>query len=303
MRLLIVTLALVVSTVGFTQDDDAERRIINYIKENAKPDERLVLSVLYNEVFTTPDERAALDKLTGAFFRIPLFVIEFEDRQGRLPTLQDIAGQFAFYGPEAADVVLSVMQSDPRVPKFIERDPKTREITRIDIEAVKAYERFNKAVERTLTGWEGKRMPAISGTSYSGEEMSFGQFSGKAVLVYVWFTNCPPCVKIGPELVALQETYEDKGFTVLGLNADKILKLKYDDAYRAEYAKKIGVNYPNLHLTEDVRASLGNVNIFPTLFLVNGSGTIANHFVNYQSRETLGPAIEKALATPESGGV
>ena len=90
MRLLIVTLALAVSTGGFAQDDDAERRIINYIKENAKPDERLVLSVLYNEVFTTLAERAALDKLTGAFFRIPLFVIEFEDRQGRLPTLEDI---------------------------------------------------------------------------------------------------------------------------------------------------------------------------------------------------------------------
>ncbi len=301
MRFLIVMLVLAVSTGGFAQDDDAERRIINYIKENAKPDERLVLSVLYNEVFTTSDERAALDKLTSAFFRIPLFVVEFEDRQGRLPTLEDIAGQFAFYGTEAADVVLSVMQSDPRVPKFIERDPKTREITRIDIDTVKADERFNRAVERTLTGWEGKRIPAISGTSYSGEEMNVGQFSGKAVLVYVWFTNCPPCVKIGPELVALQKTYKGQGFTVLGLNADRILKLKYDDAYRAEYAKKIGVNYPNLHLTDDVRASLGNVNIFPTLFLVNGSGTIANHFVNFQSREVLGPAIEKALATPESG--
>ena len=145
MRFLIVMLVLAVSTGGFAQDDDAERRIINYIKENAKPDERLVLSVLYNEVFTTSDERAALDKLTSAFFRIPLFVIEFEDRQGRLPTLEDIAGQFAFYGTEAADVVLSVMQSDPRVPKFIERDPKTREITRIDIDAVKADERFNRA--------------------------------------------------------------------------------------------------------------------------------------------------------------
>jgi hypothetical protein len=48
-------------------------------------------------------------------------------------------------------------------------------------------------------------------------------------------------------------------------------------------------------LTDEVRASLGNVNIFPTLFLVNGSGTIVKHFVNFQSRETLGPEIENAL--------
>ena len=306
MRILICGLVLALSSSAtssvFAQGDDAERRIIHYIRDNAKSGERLVLSQLYNEVFTTPEERAALDKLTGAFFRIPLFIIEFEKRQGRLPTLEDISGQFAFYGPEAADVVLSVMESDPRVPKFVERDPETHELTGIDVEKVKADERFSQAVERTLTGWEGKRIPPISGTSFDGKELSLGQFSGKTVLLYVWFTNCPPCLKIGPELVALQDAYADKGFTVVGLNADTVLKLKYDDAYRAEYAAKIGVNYPNLHLTPEVRASLGNVNIFPTLFLIDGSGTIVKHFVNFQSRDVLGPAIESVLAPVSSGG-
>lgn len=275
---------------------DAERRIIGYIKENLKPGEPLIVSKLYNEVFTAPEERAVLDKLNGAFFRVPLFIIEFENREGRLPSLAEISGQFDFYGAEEADVVLSIMESDPRVPKFITRDPATRELASIDIEKVQADERFNQAVARTLTGWEGKPIPAISGLSFDGKETSLTDFSGKAILVYVWFTNCPPCVKIGPELVALQEAYHTKGFTVLGLNADKVLKLKYDDAYRAEYAAKIGVNFPNLHLTPEARASLGNVNIFPTLFLVDAKGTIANHFVNFQPGEALSPAIEATLA-------
>jgi len=287
---------LLVTVNAVAQQEDAERRIIEYIKNNAKSGERLVLSTLYNEVFTTPDERKALDKLTNAFFRIPLFIVEFEAREGRLPTLQDISGQFAFYDVEEADVVLSVMEADPRVPKFITRDASTRELTGIDTEMVKATSQFSQAVERTLTGWEGKRLPSISGTSFAGEDTSLGQFSGKALLVYVWFTNCPPCVKIAPELIAIQESYSERGFSVVGLNADRILKLKYDDAYRADYASKIGVNYPNLHLSEEVRASLGNVNIFPTLFLVDGSGTIVRHFVNFQSRDTLGPAIEQVLA-------
>ena len=297
MRLFVCALALSVSVGAFAQDtEDAERRIIRYITENAKPGERLVVSQLYNEVFTTPEERAALDKLTNAFFRIPLFIMEFEGREDRMPTLEEISGQFAFYGPEEAAVVLSVMEADPRMPKnFVQRDPQTGELTGINKEAVKADARFNQAVERTLTGWEGKRIPALSGTSFAGDETSFGQYSGKVVLVYVWFTNCPPCVKIAPELIALQNKYESKGFAVLGLNADTILKLKYDDAYRAEYAEKIGTNYTNLHLTDEVRASLGNVNIFPTLFLVNGSGTIVKHFVNFQSQEVLAPEIEKAL--------
>ena len=120
MRIFASALALALSSSAFAQNDDAEQRIINYIKENAKPGERLILSNLYNEVFTAPEERAALDKLTAAFFRIPLFIIEYESRQGRLPTLEDISNQFAFYGPEAADVVLSVMEADPRVPKFVQ---------------------------------------------------------------------------------------------------------------------------------------------------------------------------------------
>ena len=295
----VVCLLALLSSIGLgcQSSDDPEQRIIRYLKENIEPGERLVVSDLYNEVFTAPEERAVLDKLNGAFFRIPLFVIEFEKRQGRLPTLEDIAGQFDFYGPEEADVVLSIMESDPRVPKFIQRDPETRELTGIDIARVQADERFNQAVERTLTGWEGRALPEVSGTSFDGRETSVEDFENKTLLVYVWFTNCPPCVKIGPELVALQRQYSDERFSVLGLNADRVLKLEYDDAYRADYAKKIDVNYTNLHLTPEVRASLGNVNIFPTLFLVSEGGTILKHYVNYQSREVLEPAIEDALSS------
>ncbi len=297
---LALTIAAAASPSPAQETADPEHRIIAHIKANLKPGEPLIVSKLYNEVFAAPEERAVLDKLNAAFFRVPLFIIEFESRERRLPTLEEIAGQFDFYGAEEADVVLSIMESDPRVPKFITRDPATRELTAIDVEKVKADERFNQAVTRTLTGWEGKPLPVIAGTGFDGTERSVTEFTGKAMLVYVWFTNCPPCVKIGPELVALQERYEGRGFTVLGLNADKVLKLKYDDAYRAEYGAKIRVNFPNLHLTPEVRASLGNVNIFPTLFLVDATGQIVNHFVNFQSREALSPAIEAALPKASS---
>ncbi len=302
MRAAMFALALLIAAGAFAAEDpvEIEKRIINYVKENMKPGEPVILSKLYNEVFTSLEERAVLAKLNGAFFRVPLFVVEYEKREGRLATLEEISGQFDFYGPEEADVVLSIMEADPRVPKFLQRD-STGELTAIDVEKVQADKRFNTAVERQLTGWEGRPAPAITAMSFNGVETSLSDLSGKTVLVYVWFTNCPPCVKIGPELVALQEAYESRGFTVLGLNADKVLKLKYDDAFRAEYATKIGVNYPNLHLTEDARAALGNVNIFPTLFLIDGNGTIVKHFVNFRSRDELGPEIEKTFGSSASG--
>jgi thiol-disulfide isomerase/thioredoxin len=304
MRLWITTLALALAASSFAQSgasDDAERRIITYVKENLEPGKPLIVSKLYNEVFTSPEERSVLDKLNGAFFRVPLFIVEFEGREGHLPTLEEISGQFDFYGPEEASVVLSIMESDPRVPKFIERDPSTGELAAIDIEKVRADERFNKAVARTLTGWEGKAMPAVDGVGFDGKPIASADYAGRPLLVYVWFTNCPPCVKIGPELVALQARFSGRGFTVLGLNADQVLKLQYDDAYRAEYAAKIGINYPNMHLTAELRASLGNVNIFPTLFLVDSSGRIVKHYVNFQSREVLAPAIEQIMAAGQSG--
>lgn len=298
MRLLTIMfgLTLAASTLAQTSaNDDAERRIITYVRDNLKPGEPLLVSKLYNEVFTSPEERSVLDKLNGAFFRVPLFIVEFEGREGRLPTLEEISGQFDFYGPDEANVVLSVMESDPRVPKFINRDPATGELVSIDIEKVEADERFNKAVARMLAGWEGRPMPPVEGVGFDGKLVETADYAGRPLLVYVWFTNCPPCVKIGPELVALQERFSKRGFRVLGLNADKVLKLKYDDAYRAEYAARIGVNYANVHLSPELRAALGNVNIFPTLFLVDSSGKIVRHYVNFQSRELLGPAIEEIL--------
>lgn len=299
MRVLTTTFALSLAASSFAQtrdNEDAERRIIQYVQDNLKPGEPLILSKLYNEVFTGPEERSVLDKLNGAFFRVPLFIVEFEGREGRLPTLEEISGQFDFYGPEEANVVLSIMESDPRVPKFIERDPATGELASIDIDKVEADERFNKAVARTLTGWEGKQMPVLEGVGFDGKPFRLADYAGRPLLVYVWFTNCPPCMKIGPELVVLQERFAKRGFTVLGLNADKVLKLNYDDAYRADYLAKIGTNYPNMHLSPEARASLGNVNIFPTLFLVDSTGKIVKHYVNFQSRDVLGPAIEQILS-------
>ena len=286
--------AIAASTVSAEDPVEIEKRIIEYVKDNMKRGEPLIVSKLHNEVFTSPEERAVLAKLNAAFFRIPLFIVEYEKRKGRLPTLEEISGQFDFYGPEEADVVLSVMEGDPRVPKFLRRH-STGELMAIDVHKIQTDERFNLAVERQLTGWVGQPAPKIMGMNFDGIETTLSDFNGLTVLVYVWFTNCPPCVKMGPELVALQNTYESQGFTVLGLNADKVLELQYDDAYRAEYARTIGVNYTNLHLTDSVRAALGNVNIFPTLFLVDREGTIVKHFVNFHSSDDLRPDIESTM--------
>jgi len=210
--------------------------------------------------------------------------------------LREISEQFNFTVPGEADVILRVMEADPRVPKFIVRDPKTGEITKVDIEQIKASPQFSRIVERTITGFEGKEAPAFSLTAYDGKPVTSQQYRGQPYLVYFWFTNCPPCVKTSPILTELYNKYSPKGFRVVGANADKVLELPYDDKVRADYAKKYGFNFTLAHLNPAMQQNYGGVSVFPTLFFVDKSGTIVKHFVNFQEKTTLEAAIQQTLA-------
>ncbi len=283
---------------------ETERRIIAYVKENLKPGKPVVLSELYNDVFASPEEREVLSRLNGVFFQVPLFIVEHQVGHGKFPTLQDISDRFDFFGPEESDVVLSVMESDPRVPKFITRDPETHEIVAVDIDKIKGNPQFNKILERSLS-WEGKPAPSVSGVGFAdfeGRELGLKAMRGKAVLLYVWFTNCPPCVRMSPELVGIQSDFESRGFTVLGANADRVLDLSYDDQARAEYLEKHAISFPNFHLSGEDRAALGNVNIFPTMFLIDREGMIVKYYVNYQPRDVLDKDINEMLVSTTSSG-
>ena len=291
--LLLLILVLAVPAAAAPQVQDAERRILEHVRDTLQPGERLLLSALV-EHFQAPEEQQALGRLNDVFFRTPLFIVEYEGREGRLPTLTEIADRFALYSEEAADIVLRIMESDPRVPKFLVRSADGALVS-IDEEMIRADDRFARAVDRSLTGWEGRTLPEIAGERFSGGDAMVGDLMNDATLVYVWFTNCPPCVQIAPVLQELHQDLADQGLTIVGLNADRVLKLPYTDADRDAHQEKGGVTFENLHLTEEDRAELGNVNIFPTLFLANRGGTIVRHFVNFQDRETLEPAIRELL--------
>ncbi len=272
---------------------DAERRILEHVRDTLQPGERLLLSALV-ERFQAPEEQRALDRLNDIFFRTPLFIMEFEGREGRLPTLAELAGQFSLYDESAVDIVLRIMESDPRVPRFLTR-ANDGSLVSIDHDLVRADERFATAVTRSLTGWEGRSLPELGGERFAGGDAMVADLMNDATLVYVWFTNCPPCVQISPVLEELQQDLGDEGLTIVGLNADRVLKLPYTDADRQAHIEKGGVGFENLHLTPEDRGELGNVNIFPTLFLANREGEIVRHFVNFQPRETLEPAIRTLL--------
>lgn len=273
----------------------AESRVIDYIRTHLRPGEPLVVSELYSKVFTKPDERQALDKLYNAFFRIPLFLAQYQDKTGAPPRLAIIQQQFDLRTPGAADVLLRVMESDPRVPRFFTRDGKTGEIERIDVAMIRGDERFGQAVERHLTGWEGRAAPGFNLESMDGHTVSLSSLPGKTVLLYVWFTGCPPCMKEAPGLVTLQNEFSVRGLTIVGANADKVLGLTYDDDVRRRYIKEEKISFPVVHWTKESDLAYGNISIFPTLFLIDGKGIITHHWVGYVKPEEMRKAISETL--------
>jgi peroxiredoxin len=281
---------------------DAEARVLGYIRDHLQPGQPLLVTELYDKVFTQPAERKALNKLYNAFFRIPLFVAQYREKFGSPPSLRVIAEQFDLKSPEAADILLRVMESDPRVPRFLTRDPQTHEITRVDAEMIRNDPRFGKVLERQLGGWERQPAPEFKLPAFDGSEVDSASLRGKWVLLYVWFTGCPPCMKETPELVALGQASSDRGLEILGANADRLLGLSYDDAVRKRYAEEQKINFPLAHWTREADTAFGNIAIFPTLFLLNPKGVIIRHWVGYVTPEHLGSAVASSLKAASSAG-
>jgi len=273
----------------------AEIRVVDYIRDHLQPGQPLLVTDLYNNVFTAPAERQALDKLYRAFFRIPLFVSQYQEKFGHPPTLATIAEQFDLHAPGAADVLLRVMESDPRVPKFLTRDPKSGEIASVNVAQVRSDPRFGEALEHQLTGWEGKPAPPFNLPGVNGASVDSATLAGKVTLLYVWFTGCPPCMKESPVLVGLDHEFKSKGLAIVGANADRILGLSYTDAVRQRYLTEHQISFAVGHWTGEANTAYGSVAIFPTLFLIDAKGVIRRQWVGFASAEELREAVRKVV--------
>jgi thiol-disulfide isomerase/thioredoxin len=293
--LLISLLSSVPLSTLAQSESSAEERIVEYLIKNVEPGKPLIVSDLYNNVFTSAEEKKALERLFNIFFKIPIFVAQYTAATNQAPAIADIARQFNLRIPGEVEVLLTIMDSDPRVPKFITRDAESGEIIGVDIEAIKKDKRFSQVIERTLAGWPGKKAPAFALDLLDGGTIRSSDLKGRNYLIYFWFSNCPPCIQISPPLEEIQKRFGGKRFTILAVNADRFLELETTDEERAIYVKKQGFQFPVAHLNRQMQADYGNVNVYPTLVLVDSMGIIRAHYIGYTSPDILENAIARLL--------
>jgi thiol-disulfide isomerase/thioredoxin len=274
---------------------DAEARVVSYISDHLQPGQPVLITEL-SKTFTQPAERLALGKLYSAFFRIPLFVAGYQDKFGRPPSLGTIAGQFDLHVPGEAALLLRIMESDPRVPHFLTRDPRSGEITKVDVALIQSDPRFGQALDHQIAGWEGRPAPALILQGLDGKPVALSNATGKAFLLEVWFSGCPPCMQETPVLVALNRQLAGAGLLIVGANADKLLGLDYSDAVRQRYVGEHHIDFPVAHWDKAADTAYGGISIFPTLFLVDSGGIVRGHWVGFASAADLRAAAGKLVS-------
>ena len=73
---------LLAAAVAAPQASPAEVKVVEYLKDHVRPGERVVVSELYNEVFTGDAERAVLNRLFNTFFKLPLYLAQYQKAAG-----------------------------------------------------------------------------------------------------------------------------------------------------------------------------------------------------------------------------
>ena len=268
----------------------AEEKVLLSVRQMIEREGTVIFSELYNDDQFNSEERVFLGRLYEIFFQIPVFLKSEYESMGEIPTQSHIASGFGI-NPQSVDLLLAVMESDPRMPTLFERSSLSREIESLQLGNIDAFIQ-SRGSEVKITQWEGQTLPEFELISFQNEKMSSHDLGSKSVLIYFWFTGCPPCIRIAPTLADLDRQYSTSDFQVIGFNADGVIGINATNEQREAYLQKSGLHFANVHLDQATWEAFGNVNVFPTLFFVASDGTIFRHMINYQDRETLESIIQ-----------
>ena len=139
----------------------------------------------------------------------------------------------------------------------------------------------------------GAPVPEYRAVSLDGDSVSLAAHRGKVVLFNVWATWCHPCRDEIPELRALHEKFQPRGFEVIGVSVDAGGS---DDAIRA-FMKDFEMQYPVWRDPDDRVSTRFLVFGVPATFLIDREGVLLWRKVGpiQPNDSSLMSAIERAL--------
>lgn len=125
-----------------------------------------------------------------------------------------------------------------------------------------------------------------------GKSVNLSDFKGQWVVVNIWATWCPPCIKEMPDLTFFHEKYKDDGAIVLGVNYENIPVEKVNN-----FTEELMVTFPIVRFKDiDLNANktpFGPLRGLPSTYMVAPSGHIVAGRAGMVDQETLEAFIKE----------
>jgi thiol-disulfide isomerase/thioredoxin len=134
-------------------------------------------------------------------------------------------------------------------------------------------------------------LPDFSVIDLQGRPLSSSDLRGKVVLVDFWATWCQPCKKEMPGYQKLANRYGLRGFAVVGFKFDTMRDVEEP----LQFAKEIGVRYPLVVATNDVKQAFGGIQGLPTTMLYDRHGVLRMKIIGFEYTDNFESALKPLL--------
>jgi peroxiredoxin len=137
-----------------------------------------------------------------------------------------------------------------------------------------------------------KPSPDFTLTDSKGASIKLSDYKGKVVLLDFWATWCGGCKVEIPWYIEFQNTYKDKGLSVVGVSMD-------DDGWKSvkPFLAENKINYPIVIGNSDLGTQFG-LSGLPLTLLIDRNGKIADSHAGMVEKDAFEREIQSLLKDP-----
>lgn len=125
---------------------------------------------------------------------------------------------------------------------------------------------------------EGAPAPALELPRLTGGTLALEELRGQVVLLNLWATWCPPCVKEMPSMQRVYEEYRSQGLEIVAVAVDDRPGVRQPDGrvegLVSEFVDRLALTFPVLLDPSGDTERRFDTEYLPTTFLIDRSGNI-----------------------------
>lgn len=144
----------------------------------------------------------------------------------------------------------------------------------------------------------GTAAPTYRAATLDGDTLALADLRGRVVLLNVWATWCPPCVREMPALQRLYDRYHERGLEVVAVSVDTQLPGTSGTSRIAGFVNDLGLTFRILHDPTGTVERTFNVPALPVTIVITRDGHIHERVLGERAWDEppYAAQIEKLLA-------